>query len=85
MPVPKTNLFKGDRVKFSQSYLRSQPGLPRRSRERVGTIVNDTLSVRAEYIKVCWDGNADAHRKDYFLPNDLVLYEEEFETVGDSQ
>lgn len=88
--IPKTNLFQGDRVRLSQTYINGQKFLVTKSAghghggaaiftksvERVGTIVNDTLDPKQHAIKVCWDGNSEAHRKDEYMPCDLDLVEE---------
>jgi hypothetical protein len=75
--IPKTNLFKGDRVRLSRSYVNHRPNIANRSISRIGTIVNDTLCSRQHSIKVHWDGNAKAGRYDDYAPQDLVLFEEE--------
>jgi hypothetical protein len=79
--LPPTNLFKGDRVRLSKTFLvmmellghSVQEGV----RDRTGTIISDTLSKQVEYITVLWDGNTVPNRKDVFMPDDLILYEEE--------
>ncbi len=87
MPVPKTNLFRGDRVKLSQSYINTQEILsegiatrnngPHTLKDKIGTIVSDTCRHDNEYIHVHWDGNATYDRKYGYMPVDLVLYEED--------
>jgi hypothetical protein len=87
MPVPKTNLFKGDRVKLSQSYINSQEiiseGIAQRNNGphtlhlKIGTIVSDTLRHDNEYIHVIWDGNQKYDRKYGYMPCDLVLVEDD--------
>lgn len=77
MPVPKTNLFKGDRVKLSpKAYT---PLTKMKSKVRVGTIISDTLNPNADHILVHWDGCAQWNRSDKYQPDELVLFEEEFE------
>jgi hypothetical protein len=81
MTIPTTNLFKGDRVKLSKTYIASQEimgtGNMDKCRNRIGTIVSDTLKPQNHYIKVHWDGNIKANGKDVYMPDDLILYEEE--------
>jgi hypothetical protein len=87
MAIPKTNLFKGDRVRLSQSYINSQEiiaeGVAERNngcftlKDKIGTIVSDTRRKDHEYIHVIWDGNAKYDRKYGYMPCDLVLVEED--------
>lgn len=81
MPVPKTNLFKQDRVRLSKTYLVMMELLGHNVHEgvrtRLGTIISDTLAKQCEYITVLWDGNTVPNRKDVYTPDDLDLYEEE--------
>lgn len=61
MPVPRTNLFKGDRVRLNPQYVEAQkvrsPHYPAaRYSGRTGTIVSDTLDPRFDVIIVQWDG-----------------------------
>jgi hypothetical protein len=90
MTVPKTNLWRGDRVKLSRTYINSMQirmeadefaKTVARYRSRIGTIITDTLNPQANSIRVHWDGNAKANQKDTFMPDELTLYEEEFEHV----
>lgn len=91
--IPKTNLFKGDRVRLSKRFIASmeimRSATPGRrelaifevNKGRLGTIVNDTLDPDEEFIRVHWDGNkCSNYHQDSYTPEDLVLVEEE-ETV----
>jgi hypothetical protein len=71
----KTNLFQGDRVKLSKMGVRE--GMSQKTIDRIGTIWNNTLHPKAECLRVHWDGNAGPGNKDYYEPDELVLYEEE--------
>lgn len=85
MALPKTNLFKGDRVKLTPRYINrfalscsnTNRGVIDRAKRRIGTIVSDTLNPYAEHIRVRWDGNKVSNRQDQYMPDDLTLYEEE--------
>lgn len=92
--IPKTNLFKGDRVRLSARYVasmeimrsstpgRRELGILEATRVRLGTIVNDTLDPDEEFILVRWDGNKKPnYHHDSYNPDDLCLVEEE-ETVA---
>ena len=48
-----------------------------KNKDRVGTIVCDTLNPQNKYIRVHWDGNEKSNGKDVCMPDDLILYEEE--------
>ena len=83
MPLPKTNLFKGDRVRLTRNYLTSlkfrNPHSPiGKLAPRVGTIVSDTLEPRFEVIVVHWDGcKFPILRSDRgYQPDDLELVED---------
>ena len=77
----KTNLWKGDRVRLSEAYLASQNKLARKSKDRTGTIVSNTSLAIAKWITVRWDGNEKANRCDQYTPEELTLYEEEYEVA----
>lgn len=84
MPVPKTNLFKGDRVTLSHRYFVRQKILNKHAptgkwRGRTGTIVSDTLDTTYEVIIVWWDGcqKPSLRRDRGYTPEDLVMIEEE--------
>lgn len=84
MPVPKTNLFKDDRVTLSPQYFVRQKILNKHAptgkwRDRVGTIVSDTLDPSYDAITVWWDGclKPECRRDRGFSPDDLVIIEEE--------
>jgi hypothetical protein len=87
MAVPTTNLFRGDRVRLSQSYITSQEivsaGIATRNngphtlKDKIGTIVSDTCRPDNHYIHVHWDGNKGYDRKYGYMPCDLVLVEED--------
>ena len=90
MAIPKTNLFRGDRVKFSKSYINGQRFVESNRKDgtgggtmlkknylRIGIIVNDTLDPKQDTIRVKWDGNSNAHRRDEYMPVDLELVEDE--------
>jgi hypothetical protein len=83
MPLPKTNLFRGDRVRLRPAYVQSQiarsPHYPTsRYSNRVGVIVSDTLDPRFDVIVIHWDGcNKPLLRSDRgYHPDDLELVED---------
>jgi hypothetical protein len=84
--LPKTNLFQGDRVRFSKSYITSMeilgtlngPDMTNNiQKDRVGTIVSDTLHPLAAFIRVHWDGKKTADTKDRYMPDELELVEDD--------
>lgn len=84
MPLPKTNLFKGDRVRLAPRYVQYMLSINKhtpmnRYANRVGTIVSDTLDPRFNVIVVHWDGcNKPLLRSDRgYDPDTLELVEED--------
>lgn len=77
--IPKTNLFKGDVVQYSKSYINTQQVVGRlgfaKHKDRIGVIETDTLKPTNHNIKVRWKGNRKANACDLYMPDDLVLYE----------
>lgn len=83
MPVPRTNLFRGDRVRVTERYLvclklRSSQAPVGRYGSRVGTIISDTLDPSFDVIVVHWDGcvRPELRRERGYQPEDLELVED---------
>jgi hypothetical protein len=79
MALPKTNLFKGDRVRLSDAFLATRKHDRHKFAAKRGVIITDTLNPNAEFISVVWGDNKRSGKNDVYMPIDLTLWEDEDE------